>query len=189
MAPVFTLALCMVLQTQTAPSVTPMPDLSAVSRFQKVDAKLFRGAQPDARGLRQLRDLGIQTVINLRGEQDALTEQEQRTVESLGMRYLLLPIADGNFFTPSRVVPEDVVRKFFAAVDSATGPVFVHCRRGADRTGTLVALYRIARHGWDNQRAYAEARALGMRWWYSGFKRQILAFRPGPELIANDKQP
>jgi protein tyrosine/serine phosphatase len=187
MTPVGIFLVCVLLQT--APPLTEPPRVSAVSRFHKVDGKLYRGAQPNAVGLRQLRDLGIRIVINLRGEQDAMTREERRLVESLGMRYVPLPVADGNIFTRSRVVPEDAIRNFFAALDGATGPVFVHCQRGADRTGTLVAMYRIARHGWDNERAYAEARALGMRWWYSGFKAQILAFRPGPELLTGGSKP
>lgn len=177
----FFVIVCLALQS-TASAATP-PAVTAIARFHQVDGRLYRGAQPDAEGLRQLRALGIRAVINLRSEEDTLTRQERQIVESLGMRYVPLPIADGNFFTRSRVVPADVVRKFFAAVDASGGPVFVHCQRGADRTGTLVALYRIVRHGWDNQRAYAEARTIGMRSWYSGFKQQILSFRPSPELM------
>ncbi len=178
---VYLSVLCTILQT---PAGTAPNALAAALRFQQVDPKLYRGAQPDADGIRQLRQLGIKVVINLRGEQDAITAQERGIVESLGMQYVSLPIPDGNFFTRSRVVSAEVVRRFFGTLDLAEGPVFVHCRRGADRTGTLVALYRIARHGWDNQRAYDEARALGMRSWYTGFKQQILAFRPGPEHLA-----
>lgn len=174
---------------QADPRPLPVVPASVIQRFQQVDEKLLRGAQPGADGLHRLRDLQVRTVIDLRSERDEGRRDEQRLVESLGMRYISLPIADGNFFKRSGEVPEDTVRKFFAALDASAGPVFVHCRRGADRTGTVVALYRIARHGWDNQRAYQEARALGMRSWYSGFKRQILAFRPGPETLAGAPRP
>ncbi len=169
--------------------VPVLPDAAAIARFQRVDEKLYRGAQPDAGGFQYLRDIGVGTVINLRSERDAIRHDEQRLVESLGMRYISLPVKDGNFFTRSRTVPEDTVLRFFAEVDAAAGPVFVHCRRGADRTGTLVALYRVARNGWTNQRAYHEARALGMRSWYSGLRRQILAFRQAPEAVAGVGRP
>lgn len=171
---------------QAAPAPEPASAAgSVVRRFQQVDEKLYRGAQPDAAGFRYLRDLGVKTVINLRSEEDARKQDERRIVESLGMRYLSLPVKDGNFFTRGRIIPDEAVREFFAGVDASAGPVFVHCHRGADRTGALVALYRIARHGWDNQRAYAEARTLGMRSWYSGLKRQILGFHPPREAVAN----
>jgi uncharacterized protein (TIGR01244 family) len=147
-----------------------------IERFHRVDERLYRGAQPDAAGFRYLRDLGIRTVINLREEADAARLDEQRMVESLGMRYVHLPVADGNFFTRSRTIPEETVGQFFGALDADRGPVFVHCRRGADRTGAIVSFYRIARNQWDGGRAYAEARTLGMRSWYQGLKRQIEQF-------------
>jgi uncharacterized protein (TIGR01244 family) len=184
------LALTIALLFQPAVQLLAVPSgAAAVKRFQQIDQKLYRGAQPDAEGFRQLRDLGVKIVINLRSEQDAIKTGEQRIVESLGMRYVSLPVRDGNFFTRSRIIPDDTIRKFFAALDAADGPVFVHCHRGADRTGALAALYRIARHGWDNERAYAEARTLGMRSWYAGLKRQILAFKPGAELLAGGARP
>src|SRR5512135_3907708 len=106
--PMFSLFLVTVgLALQSPPSPAKPPDVTAIARFHQVDGRLYRGAQPDAEGLRQLRALGIHAVINLRSEEDTLTRQEQRVVESLGMRYVPLPIADGNFFTRSRVVPPD----------------------------------------------------------------------------------
>ena len=177
------LALTALLLQASAPAPAPAV-LVGLERFQQVDEKLYRGAQPDAAAFKRLKDLGIHTVINLRSESDAAKAGEQRLVESLGMRYVSLPIKDGNFFTRSRIIPEDTIRKFFAELDAAGGRVFVHCRRGADRTGALVAFYRIARNGWENQRAYEEARLVGMRSWYGGLKRQILGFKPAPEFIA-----
>jgi protein tyrosine phosphatase (PTP) superfamily phosphohydrolase (DUF442 family) len=147
-----------------------------IARFARVDDRLYRGAQPDAHGFGYLQRLGIRTVVNLRDE-DAGRTGEQQIVESLGMRYVHLPIKDGNFFTRSRRIPEDTIRAFFDLVDTQDGnPVFVHCRRGADRTGALVGFYRIARNGWSAARAYDEARAIGMRAWYTGLKRQIEEF-------------
>jgi protein-tyrosine phosphatase len=56
------------------------------------------------------------------------------------------------------------------------GPVFIHCKRGPDRTGALVAIYRIARNGWDTARALTDANDRGMRPWYRGLRSQIKAF-------------
>lgn len=148
-----------------------------IPRFHKVDDRLYRGAQPDEAGFKYLRDLGVRTVINLRDDEYGRSGAEQRLVESLGMRYIHLPVQDGNFFTRSRTIPERTIASFFDIVDAVDhGPVFLHCRRGADRTGALVGFYRIARHQWDNARAYAEAKAIGMRSWYTGLKKQIYSF-------------
>lgn len=159
-----------------------------IERFQRVDDRLFRGAQPTVEGFRRLRDLGVRLVVNLRMEADAKRTNERQIVESLGMRYVHLPVEDGNFFTRSRVIPENVIREFFSVLDDAkSGPVFVHCHRGADRTGALVAFYRIARHGWDNERALKEAREIGMRSWYRGLQTQIGRFTTG--VLKSPKSP
>jgi protein tyrosine phosphatase (PTP) superfamily phosphohydrolase (DUF442 family) len=165
-------------------------DLSApIVRFHKVDTRLYRGAQPDRAGFEFLREIGVRTVVNLRDDDYARSGEERRLVESLGMRYVQLPVRDGNFFKRTRTIPADTVESFFSIIDTAEeGPVFVHCRRGADRTGALVGFYRVARHRWDNARAYAEARAFGMRSWYTGLKKQIYGFTDSA-LSADRKSP
>jgi protein tyrosine/serine phosphatase len=177
--------LCFTLCLTTGATLTPAlasGDAEAgadapIDRFRRVDARLYRGAQPDAEGFRYLQQLGVRTVINLREEADAVRTNERRIVESLGMTYVSLPVKDGSIFTASRRIPEETVRTFLdLVVTTAPGPIFVHCRRGTDRTGALVGLYRIAQHGWSGAEAQAEARQVGMRWWYSGLKRQIAEF-------------
>jgi protein tyrosine/serine phosphatase len=148
-----------------------------IERFHKVDEGLYRGAQPTEAGFRRLKELGVRTVVNLRMEADAKRTNEKQIVEALGMRYIQLSVEDGNFFTRSRTIPDEVIREFFTVMNGReTGPIFVHCHRGADRTGAVVAFYRIGRQGWDSARALKEARALGMRSWYRGLQDQIAQF-------------
>jgi protein tyrosine/serine phosphatase len=154
-----------------------------IERFVDVDGRLYRGAQPDLEGFKYLRDLGIGTIINLRMPKDAERLKEREMVESLGMKYVHIPIEDGNFFTRSRIVPDEAILTFFQTIDAAApGKVFVHCHRGADRTGALVGFYRIVRHQWDGIRAYAEAREIGMRSWYKGLRRQVEQFASHPQV-------
>jgi protein tyrosine/serine phosphatase len=143
----------------------------AIKRFQQVDSRLYRGGQPDAQGFAALQRLGVRTVVNLRHSVD-----EQRLVESAGLRYVALP-THLRPFGVSGGLSAETVRSFFQLVDDeSNGPVFLHCRRGADRTGTLVAMYRIARQGWTPEAAYKEARATGMRWWHYPVRRQLEDF-------------
>ena len=139
---------------------------AAIPRFQAVVPGLYRSGQPTPAGFRFLKWRGIKTVINLREEQD-----EWELVEKLGMKYVHIPL---NAWDP---VSDDAIRTFFRAVnDPANQPVLVHCQRGTERTGIMVGFYRIAIEGWDGPRAYKEARAIGMRWWYRGLKKQLLGF-------------
>jgi protein tyrosine/serine phosphatase len=57
----------------------------------------------------------------------------------------------------------------------------VHCHRGADRTGAVIACYRIAHDGWSSKQALNEAKSFGMRWTQMGLKRYVESFRP-PQL-------
>jgi tyrosine-protein phosphatase SIW14 len=142
-----------------------------IKRFLPIDAGLYRGGQPDDEGFVFLRDLGIRTIVSFRND-----DSERELVESLGMSFVHIPITFRPF---SADIPDDAVARFFAIVDDPSrGPVFFHCKRGADRTGAFAGLYRIARQGWTLERAYDEARDLGMRWWYGSVKDEIGALAP-----------
>jgi len=73
--------------------------------LHRVAPCLYRGAQPTAQGMAELKKMGVKTVVNLR---------------------------------------------------KARTPVFFHCKHGADRTGTMCAVYRIAVCGWSKDEAIAE---------------------------------
>jgi len=141
-------------------------------RFHQVNAIVFRGGQPQGGGFRQLQKMGIRTVVNLRVEDD-----ERATVEGLGMKYVHIPIAMPLLTRPFKQIPEADIEGFLRVLQNPENqPVFVHCRRGADRTGAMVGFYRIALDKWDPEEAYSEARKFGMRWWYRAFKSQLLEF-------------
>ena len=168
-------------EQQTPPAPT--------ERFNQVDERLYRGAQPTEAGFKRLKEMGITTIINLRMEPDAIRTNEKEIVEKLGMKYIGIPVEDGNFFTRSRTIPDEAIRMFFKIVDDVEhGKVFMHCHRGADRTGALVAFYRIGRQGWEAERAMKEARDIGMRSWYKGLQKQIREFTPATlnSLTAQD---
>lgn len=148
-------------QSQSAPRDTDLPN------FAKVSEKLYRGAQPTREGFRRLKELGVTTVINLRCE-DELAVAEKEAVESAGLRYF-------NVGLPGLSGPSDEqVARVMTIIDAPeSSPVFIHCRRGSDRTGTIAAVYRISHEGWTAEEALAEAKRYGLSFAEFGMKRYI----------------
>lgn len=145
------------LLLSTLASARDATDRAGLPRFHQVSERLFRGAQPRAGGIRRLAELGIDTVVNLRGA-GARTRSDEAEARALGLNYFNVPL-------PMWGRPDDArvrrVVEIIAAPES--GRVFVHCKDGVDRTGTVVALYRIGREGWATGDALAEAERRGMR--------------------------
>jgi protein tyrosine/serine phosphatase len=114
-----------------------------------------------------LAQLGVKTVINLR-EADAMAQREEAEARVAGLKYFNIPL--GRTGRPS----DDQIAHVLEIIDNAENqPLFVHCRLGADRTGTVIAIYRIVHDGWSSEDAKAEANHFGMHFWESGMKDYI----------------
>src|SRR5262245_15385271 len=152
------------------PRATVAAPIEGVSRFYEVHTGFYRGGQPTPEGFEQLKAMGVRTIINLR-----VDGSENRIVESLGMKYVHIPIPMPLIQRPWQRIPDASIKQFMDIVqDPSNHPIFVHCRRGADRTGAMVGLYRVVVQKWEGQKAYDEARGIGMRWLYRAFREQIL---------------
>jgi tyrosine-protein phosphatase SIW14 len=143
-------------------------DVPGVGNFHQVNEHIYRGAQPEGRAFAGLAKLGIKTVIDLRGE-----SFERNAVERAGLHYVRLPWS--GFKAPDEA---QVAAVLALLNDSNQWPVFVHCKRGADRTGTAIACYRIAHDHWSNQQALSEAKTFGMSSLETAMQRYILHFGP-----------
>lgn len=116
-----------------------------VSNFFQLTTNLYRGAQPTAEGMKQLKALGIKTVVNLRNY-----HSDRARLTGSGLKEIHDEMA------PWHATEDEVVQFLKAATDTNNLPVFVHCERGADRTGTMCAMYRIVVCGWTKQEAIDE---------------------------------
>lgn len=137
--------------------------------FHKVDSKLFRGAQPNAPGIEQLKNKSVVLVINLR--QNDVWPEEEQLLKAAGIGYVNVPLC-------SLSAPKlETVNKILSTVAKAPGPVFIHCQYGCDRTGTIVACYRIRVHSMTNEAALKDAEDHGMAEFEVGMKKFILTFK------------
>ena len=157
-----------------APSVPQVTGNGGIPRFLIVNPRLYRGGQPDAAGFRFLSKLGVKTVIDLR-EYTPRSEEERKAVEVTGMKYVNIPMR--GMETPAAEKVDQAIRLLQS---NETGPVFVHCRLGKDRTGLVVACYRVTHDGWDNRKALAEARHIGMSWFQFPLQRFVMAYKTAP---------
>ncbi len=150
--------------TQEDPRYRELPN------FHKVNDMVYRGAQPKSGGLELLKRLGIKTVVNLRNN-DARAKQEETSAGVAGLRYFNFPLARWN-------CPQDKeIEQVLSIINNPTNqPVFVHCQRGADRTGVVIAVYRMTHDGWTSEQAKAEAKGYGLKPWQLGMKDYIHDF-------------
>ena len=119
-----------------------------IRNFGKMDDRFYRGAQPDESDYKDLKALGVKTVIDL---QDHPTNYEKRDVEALGMRYVNIPMSDSSY------PKEESINAFLKLVNNpSTGVFFAHCAGGRHRTGVVGAIYRFNVNHWGYDQAYAE---------------------------------
>lgn len=158
-----------VLQSASAPA-------PGVPRFYRVNAEIYRGGQPTLEGFRGLARIGVKTVIDLRLAEEGIEKQK---VAGLGMHYVNIPM--GSHITP---LTGDVQKALVILDDKSAWPVFVHCHGGEDRTGMIVACYRMLHDRWSNERALEEARADAGRRLTQAMEAFILGFHPDVDSVA-----
>ena len=119
-----------------------------IKNFGQMDERFYRGAQPKKEDYKDLAALGIKTVIDLQAEPK---DYEMQMVEALGMHYVNIPMVDKAYPKP------EWVDEFLKVVDDpATGKFYVHCAGGRHRTGSMGAVYRFTKYGWNYDQVYAE---------------------------------
>jgi protein tyrosine phosphatase (PTP) superfamily phosphohydrolase (DUF442 family) len=152
--------------------------IAGIDNFGQVDAHLYRGAQPEPAAYAELRKLGIDTVVRLNPEgQNMAAEKTQ--VESLGMNFVTFPWS--GLGQPTH---EQVVSFLSLLRDNPDSKIFVHCRLGADRTGVMVALYRLTFDRWNTAQALAEMYAFHYHHlWLPHLQRYVESF---PAAMATD---
>jgi protein tyrosine phosphatase (PTP) superfamily phosphohydrolase (DUF442 family) len=116
-----------------------------VENLYLVEPGLYRSAQPTAEGFRRLEALGIRTVLDLRG---GIGDAE--LARATDLRLLQVPM------TAFGLTHRRVLAALRILADPVNRPILVHCRQGADRTGALIALYRVVAQGWTKQAALRE---------------------------------
>lgn len=132
--------------------------------LHRVADNLYRSAQPTAEGMKSAEELGIKTVLSLRAYHG-----DSRILRETDLAYRRIPINTWN-------IDEDEMMGALSMIVSneQDGPFLVHCQHGADRTGLLIASYRIVIQGWSKEAALEELRNGG--YGYHSIWRNIPVF-------------
>jgi protein tyrosine/serine phosphatase len=133
--------------------------IPGVHNAGKVTDHLYRGAQPSLNNLGELKKLGVTTIIDLREESSRTAIEEQERAESLGIKFFRIPI--GGFSTPTN---SELAQFFQILRDPPDQTIFVHCEFGKDRTGVMIAAYRIAFQKWSANHALKEMNSFGFNY-------------------------
>jgi protein tyrosine phosphatase (PTP) superfamily phosphohydrolase (DUF442 family) len=129
--------------------------LAGVPNFGEVSPTLYRGGRPSEAGFERLAELGVKIVVDVRG---GPSKGELKQVTKLGMQYVSIP---WRCFHPQ----DQRIARFLAVLHKNRGKkIFVHCRLGDDRTGLMIATYRMAEEGWTAEEAMREMKAYGFSW-------------------------
>jgi hypothetical protein len=126
-------------------------DKNLIPDFGEVTPTLYRGGEPKKGGFEALAKMGVQIVVDLRGDR----EVERRKLARLGIKYVPMPWQCS--------FPKDrIFAKFITLIRENPGKkIFVHCRVGDDRTGMMVAAYRMVEEGWSAEKAKQEMLTYG----------------------------
>jgi protein tyrosine phosphatase (PTP) superfamily phosphohydrolase (DUF442 family) len=155
---------------RTSERIYNLPGLSNVGR---VVPGVLRGAEIGKDGYATLKAMGVKTVIDMR-----TSANEQKAVEAAGMKAIAIPIEmtrDG--------LKEKVDRVVALLADPANQPVYVHCRHGQDRTGIVVAAFRMKQQGWSLADAETEMQTFGFNDVWINFKKFIRSY--GKDVALN----
>jgi len=143
-----------------------------LSHVIRIDDHISRGRQPKRAEFAELARQGFKTVLDLRGG-PIHKPRERKAVEAVRMHYISIRLS--GIWEPK---DKQIAQILSVMEDPARWPIFVHCRRGDDRLGMVVACYRVAHDHWTNQQAYQEACHDGMSRFEVLMRRYIRHFDP-----------
>ncbi len=125
--------------------------------FHQVHPYLYRGGEPSPKGMKQLSEMGVKTLIDLRAPTEA-AHNEKKLAKELGMTYI-------NLTMTAEAPTKKQVDTLLKTVDEArekNEPVLVHCAHGSDRTGCMIGIIRVTRDNWGFDDTYKEMR----KYWF-----------------------
>jgi len=119
---------------------------TSLDNLYQVDKGVFRSEQPNTRGFIELEHFGVKEVLNLR---DYHSDDDEASKTKLKLHRLKLEAGS---------ITEEQITKALIVIKNRKGPILIHCWHGSDRTGGVLASYRVIFNNWSKQKAIDEMR-------------------------------
>ena len=166
-------ALAALVVTLNAQAVTK-ETLPGVTNFSRVETTIACAGATTPAAVAGLKKMGYASIIDLReaSEPGADIDGEAAAAKAASINFIHLPF-NGVSLSPA------LVDSFLTAVTApANQPVFVHCQHGADRTGMMVASYRVVEQGWTTEQATEELPRFGFHEVWDGIREFLAKLDP-----------
>lgn len=119
-------------------------DQPGLRNFYRVSDSVYRCAQPGANGFREASKMGIKSVLNLRAG-----HSDTGKIKNAALHYYEVKMVTSSFSNQEIIAALRIIKQ-------APKPILVHCKHGADRTGTVIAMYRVIVQQWPRTKALDE---------------------------------
>ncbi len=139
--------------------------------FHEVVPGIYRSGLIPEKAAPLLREAGIKTVISFDDDRERAAAEEER-LKHLGIEVIPMPWSGWEY-------PKDeTIQKAISLIENPElRPVLVHCKHGQERTGVVVACWRISHKGWSADQAYQEMKSYGFRTFqYGHLKKYVYDF-------------
>jgi protein tyrosine phosphatase (PTP) superfamily phosphohydrolase (DUF442 family) len=152
---------------------TPVSD-AGIENLYRVETNLFRSAVPTSAGFQKLTQMGVKTVLDLRGGDG------DKAAAGASLKLFHVPMSAWGLHN------DRVLQALRIVADPQNRPLLIHCQHGADRTGAIVALYRVVVQGWSKERAIREMNEGGYH--HNSFFRNLDQYVLAADVAALRKQ-
>jgi len=108
---------------------------TGLTNLYRIDEGVYRSEQPSATDFAALERYGIREVLNLRNYH---SDDDEAAGTSLILHRLR---------TKAGKISEEDLLEALRIIKNRKGPILIHCWHGSDRTGAVIAMYRIVFQG------------------------------------------
>ncbi|WP_425235767.1 tyrosine-protein phosphatase [Ulvibacterium sp.] len=110
----------------------------------RINDSIYRSEQPSRKGFRELEAIGVKTIINLRR-----LKEDDKKAKGTDLQLKKIPLR------AAKMVEADINNVLYT-IQISEKPALIHCWHGSDRTGVIIAAYRVVFENWEKERAIRE---------------------------------